>query len=49
MAMIAFFLQHLRLRGKSAPGPSGPPPQPTLPAIRRQLETSRNLVIAGPI
>ena len=43
MAMIAFaFLQHLRLgqasgRGKSATGTPGPPPQPTLPAVRRML------------
>jgi SRSO17 transposase len=40
-AMIAFrFLQHLRLkeRGKSgAEEPSGPPPRPSLPAVRRRL------------
>jgi hypothetical protein len=41
MVIIAFaFLQHLRLqqsgqRGKI--GTTGPPPQPTLPAIRRAL------------
>jgi hypothetical protein len=40
MTMIAFaFLQHLRLgaRGKSDAGSPGPPPQPTLPAVRRVL------------
>ena len=40
LAMIAFcFLQHLRLRerGKSDADPPGPPPRPTLPAVRRRL------------
>jgi SRSO17 transposase len=40
MTLIAFaFLQHLRLeeRGKSSPGSPGPPPRPTLPAVRRML------------
>jgi SRSO17 transposase len=45
LAMIAFaFLQHLRLRQAVgtrtlAPTPPGPPPQPTLPAVRRALLT----------
>ncbi len=40
LAMIAFaFLQHLRLQQvpTTSRAPDGPPPQPTLPAIRRQL------------
>ncbi len=42
LTMIAFaFLQHLRLRLRedaAAPGtPAGPPPRPTLPAVRRLL------------
>ena len=42
LTMIAFaFLQHLRLRHRedaAAPGtPAGPPPRPTLPAVRRLL------------
>ena len=40
MTMIAFaFLQHLRLgaRGKKQRRLAGPPPQPTLPAVRRML------------
>jgi SRSO17 transposase len=39
LAMIAFaFLQHLRLRqAPSRSQPDGPPPHPTLPAIRRHL------------
>ena len=40
LCQLAFaFLQHLRLGGKSAPIPSepGPPPSPSLPAIRRRI------------
>jgi SRSO17 transposase len=41
LALIAFaFLQHLRLREAVRRGPmsvTGPPPQPTLPAVRRAL------------
>jgi len=41
MALIAFaFLQHLRLRQSGQRGKTcttGPPPQPTLPAVRRAL------------
>jgi SRSO17 transposase len=50
MTMIAFcFLQRLRLeaRGKSGPGPpNGPPPQPTLPAVRRRLLDRFRLALA---
>jgi SRSO17 transposase len=43
LTLLAFaFLQHLRLRQAARrlmrpPDPSGPPPQPTLPAVRRAL------------
>jgi SRSO17 transposase len=39
LCQLAFaFLQHLRLGGKSIPGKeAGPPPQPSLPAIRRHI------------
>jgi SRSO17 transposase len=40
LAMVAFaFLQHLRLQQAqtASRAPEGPPPQPTLPAIRRQF------------
>ena len=49
MSMIAFaFLQHLRLRerGKSEAGPPGPPPRPSLPAVRCRLLASFSLALA---
>ena len=41
------FLQHLRLGGKSAPTPSepGPPPSPSLPAIRRRIVAALTRVL----
>ena len=38
LCLIALcFLQHLRLGGKIGAAPGGPPPAPSLPAVRRQL------------